>query len=129
MEHSELFSLLPKSKHDIEKAEAIVRLGYPAVEPILPELLKWLQDLNWPVAHVFEPFLVSIGAPLHLHIKQILETDDGVWKYWILSSVVFQSPELQDLLIAELQQIAHHPKPDEKEDDVDRIAREILEDR
>lgn len=126
MQHSELSPLLPKSKLDTGQAEAIVRLGFPAVAPILPELLEWLQDINWPVAQVFLPLLASIGAPLHLHIKKILETDDGMWKYWVLLHVVAQSRELQDLLIVELDQISHHPKPDEKEDGVDEIVREIL---
>jgi Domain of unknown function (DUF5071) len=126
MQHAELSSLLPKSKLDTEQAEAIVRLGFPIVTPVLAELLEWLQDINWPVAQVFAPFLASIGAPLHLHIKKILETDDGMWKYSILLHVVAQSRELQDLLTVELDQIAYHPKPDEREDEVDEIAREIL---
>lgn len=121
-----LYSLLPKSKIDTEAAEALVELGFPAVAPILPELLEWLQDINWPVAQVLAPFLARIGAPLKPYIKKILETDDGTWKYWVLINIVAESRELQDLLAVELDHIAHAPKSDEKLEEVDDIAREIL---
>lgn len=31
-------------------AETVVRLGYPRVKSILPGLLQWIQDTNWPGA-------------------------------------------------------------------------------
>ena len=45
----DLRNLLPKDKMDVEKAEALVALGYPAVAPVLPELMALMQDTNWPV--------------------------------------------------------------------------------
>lgn len=39
MDESELSTLLPKSKHDTERAEILVQLGFPAGAPILPEPL------------------------------------------------------------------------------------------
>ena len=44
-----LRALIPRNKHDLRRARVLVALGYPAVAPVLPELLEWLQDLNWPV--------------------------------------------------------------------------------
>lgn len=77
--------LLPVDKHDLPKAEAIVALGYPAVEELLPALLAWMQDPNWPVAKVLMPFLAGIGEPLAPHLCAIFESDDDVWKYWVLT--------------------------------------------
>jgi len=91
---SELHELLPKDKLDLERATALVSIGYPAVAPILPELLEWLRDGNWPVSHVIGPFLASIGAPLTEEVRRILQTQDHLWKYWILGRVVSHSPEL-----------------------------------
>src|SRR4051794_23281462 len=59
--------LIPQNKFDLKRAQAAVEVGYPAVAPILPELLEWLQDYNWPVAHILAPFLASIGEPLVPH--------------------------------------------------------------
>ena len=61
-------SLIPKSKSDLETANRAVAAGYPAVKPVLGELVEWLKDYNWPVAHVLAPFLAKIGIPLVPHI-------------------------------------------------------------
>lgn len=37
-------------------AEVIVKLGYPRVKPILPGLLEWIQDTNWPGSRRIAPF-------------------------------------------------------------------------
>src|SRR5215510_15692175 len=95
---SELHELLPKDKHDLDRAKALVSIGYPAVAPILPDLLEWLQDGNWPVSHVIGPFLASIGKPLTEEVRRILQTQDHLWKYWILLDVVAHSPELATAL-------------------------------
>lgn len=44
--------LLPKDKFDLERATALVSTGYPTVAPILPDILGWLQDGNWPGVRV-----------------------------------------------------------------------------
>jgi len=112
---------------ETEKAEALVALGYPCIEPILPELIEWMQDCNWPVAQVLQPFLASIGAPLAPHIREVLQSDDDVWKYWVISCIVSESSELACLLTAELQCIALSPTVGEHEHEVDAQARAILE--
>ncbi|WP_424511158.1 DUF5071 domain-containing protein [Roseateles saccharophilus] len=72
-------------------AEALIAHGHPAVEPVLPQILEWTQDGNWPVALVFAPFLATIGAGLAPHARRILHGDDDVWKYFLLQDVVAQS--------------------------------------
>ena len=123
---SELHELLPKDKHDLDRAKALVSIGYPTVAPILPELLEWLQDGNWPVAHEIGPFLASIGAPLAEEVRRILQSQDLLWKYWILLDVVAHSPELATALYPDLVKIAEGDTVDEDEKDVKEVAREIL---
>lgn len=48
MEH--LNDLLPKDKFDIDKVEKLKGLNRGELIPLLPELLKWIQDMNWPIA-------------------------------------------------------------------------------
>jgi hypothetical protein len=52
---------LPRDKHDTDSAAALVSLGWEAVLPVVPEIMEWVQDSNWPVARVFSPFLVEAG--------------------------------------------------------------------
>jgi hypothetical protein len=115
MDIVELQELVPKHKSDWERAEAIVRLGYPAVVPILPQLLEWIQDYNWPVAHVLFPFLASIGEPLAPYVRDVLATNDTIWKAWIMG-IVAASPPLAASLQAELQRLAAMIPQDEDEE-------------
>ena len=123
---SELHELLPKDKHDLERATALVSIGYPAVAPLLPDLLEWLQDGNWPVAHVIGPFLASIGAPLTEDVRRILQSQDHLWKYWILLRIVAHSPELATNLYPELVKIAEGDAVDEDEKELKAVAEEML---
>ncbi|HEX9002117.1 MAG TPA: DUF5071 domain-containing protein [Blastocatellia bacterium] len=118
--------LLPKDKFDLERATALVSTGYPTVAPILPDILGWLQDGNWPVAKVLAPFLASIGAPLAEEIRRILQTQDHLWKYWVLLRVIAHSSELATTLHPELLKIAESNPVDKDEKEVKAIAREIL---
>ena len=122
-----LRSQLPKHKRDLQAARAIVTRGFPAVAPVLPELLEWLQDCNWPVAHVLAPFLATIGLPLLPDIRQVLQTDDNQWKYWVLGEVVGQCPELAVALRDELTRLATAPTPLEVSDELHLVAQEILD--
>ncbi len=55
---------LPQDKYDTEAATALVGAGWESIAPVMPQILTWMQDLNWPVAHILQPFLVSVrGAP------------------------------------------------------------------
>jgi hypothetical protein len=101
-----LAEMLPVDKHDTDKAASLVALGYPTVEPVLPQILRWLQDMNWPVAIVFEPLVAGIGAPLAPHLRDVFATDDDIWKYWILEVVVGKSPELVSDLRPEITKLA-----------------------
>jgi Domain of unknown function (DUF5071) len=126
LDQDELRKLLPKDKFDIDRAAILVSTGYPTVAPILPDLLEWLQDGNWPVAHVIGPFLASIGKPLTEEVRRVLQSQDHLWKYWILLDVVAHSPELATALYPELVKIAEGDAVDEDEKEVKEVAKEIL---
>ena len=121
-----LTALLPATKFETDQAAHLVSVGYPQVEPVMPQILEWLQDPNWPVAQVFRPFVASIGAPLAPHVLSILLTDDGGWKHSVLSGVVAESPELVACLRPELERIALSPTADEVQEEVDGVAAGIL---
>lgn len=123
---TDLERLLPADKHDLERAERLVALGFVAVEPIMPQILEWTQDPNWPVGQVLAPFLAGIGAPLAPYVRTVLSGDDDAWKYSLLQGVVLQSPALAEVLRAELTRLAAAPTPGEVRQEVDQAASEVL---
>ncbi|MFJ5468749.1 DUF5071 domain-containing protein [Pectobacterium carotovorum] len=127
-----LLSMIPKNKADTQAVQYAVRAGYPAVKPILPALLSWLQDYNWPVAQELVPFLVSIGAHLKEPVAAVLKTDDVIWKYWVLSLLV-NTPDLKlataledelDALYSQNSQFS--AIPDEDQQSVNREVETLL---
>ncbi|WP_315784365.1 MULTISPECIES: DUF5071 domain-containing protein [unclassified Bradyrhizobium] len=123
----DIHQLTPKGKADLDRARAAVQAGYPAVAPILPELTAWLKDYNWPVAHILAPFLASIGAPMAPHIWHVLNSDDAVWKYWILQLLIPFLPEDVALqFLPELRRLCSTPSEDERREGLDQQARDAL---
>jgi len=118
--------LLPRHKSDSENARAIVAQGYPAVEPVLAELLEWLQDPNWPISGRIASFLATIGEPLIPHVRYVLQSNDDGWKYQVLTKIVATSPVIARSVYDELKRMATAPTSSEKSEDVDIVAQEIL---
>jgi Domain of unknown function (DUF5071) len=121
----DLRELIPTDKLDTTNAKALVALGYPAVAEALPSMLEWVQDLNWPVARVFRPFLAGIGAPLAPHIRAIVNTTDETWKWSVLQGIVGQSRELAESLRSELRRLEKSPTPREAHEGLQTLAQEI----
>jgi hypothetical protein len=120
---AELEWLVPRGKGDFDRAWAAAALGYPAVAPLLPALLKCLQDMNWPIASIVGRFLSSIGAPLAPHLRTILSGDDNDWKYWIIGGVIGSNTELFELFKGDLIHLAKHPTADDRANESARGSR------
>jgi len=122
----ETSALVPSDKFDTSRAQSAVDAGYPAVAPVLPSLLEWLQDLNWPVARILAPFLAGIGAPLETHLREILGGADLTWRYSVIQGVIAKSPELRRTFRLELDRLATTPTDEERSERLDEIARDAL---
>jgi len=120
-------TFVPTDKHDLASADAAVRAGFPAVESVLPELVVWLQDYNWPVARVLAPFLATIGLPMVPHIDTVLATDDDLWKYWMISCLIGENRSLFLHYESELNRMANHPTEHERQQELDDIAQDAIE--
>jgi hypothetical protein len=119
--------IVPANKFDIAAAQRAVALGWPGVQPVISELLEWIQDYNWPVAHTLAPFLASVGMPLAPYLRPIFEGDDEVWKYWVIEAVLADAPdELVDEFRPLLVRIADHPTSSERTEELDRVAAAAL---
>ncbi|KAE8447051.1 hypothetical protein EG329_011186 [Mollisiaceae sp. DMI_Dod_QoI] len=121
-------ALLPCDKHDQDAVATLDKLDSASLMPLLPEILAWLQDLNWPVA---KPVLQLMRKHLPLLIdpvRDILRGDDDPWKSNCLEYLVREMPrEQQSELIPELQRLVIHPTPGEMEEEAHLTAEDILE--
>ena len=111
---NDLKSLILKHKSDFESVEKIVMKGYPAIKPILAELLEWIQDLNWPIADNIATFLVSIGMDIIPEIKKILDGRDHIWQYSCLCVVEEIGKDAISIFDKELKRIRDNPTKAEK---------------
>ena len=102
----ELLRLVPREKGDFENVRALAKLGFPTIEPILPELFEWLQNGNWPIARELGPLVASGGKVVVPHVRNILAGEDTIWKYFLIGSVVYGDRELVEELMPDLLAIA-----------------------
>ena len=120
-------SLQPRDKHDLDAIPLIVKAGYPAIAPILDELLDWTADSNWPVAAPLADFLVTLGTPLIDPVSRVLLGTDGVQKWHCINLIVQRLPiDILRGLKKDLRRLADHPSEDDRREGVDIGAREIL---
>lgn len=54
---------MPRDGQDRTGAERIVQLGWPAIAPVLPDLVRWLRVAESPVADTFAELLATLGEP------------------------------------------------------------------
>lgn len=119
--------LIPQDKFDIAAVRRARMAGYPGMASIIPDLLEWLRDGNWPVADEMAAFLAEIGSPMVPHVLPILRGDDSLWKYWVLVKLVPRfGSATRRLLAEECARIASHPTREETEEEVHLAARNIL---
>ena len=88
----DLRKLLPANKDDVAAIEAIGAHGYPAVQPILLDLLKWIRVESWPVAKPVCEFLVTIGPRLAPQVQEVLGSRDDSLKAVVLRQIVSEWP-------------------------------------
>lgn len=90
LEGSKLHLLLqPISKNYWRNAAIVLKkIGYPRVKSIIPELLEWIQDMNWPGAQEIVDLLITVDDEVVPYVKKVLRSGDGIWIIWLLTEVV-----------------------------------------
>ena len=117
-EYTDINELLPKDKHDDSTAEKLMALTDDEISVIMPVLLTWLQDVNWPVSSVIEDVIgkhIRAAAP---YIPDILRGTDDMWKYGVVSRVLVKYPVNDKGIISEIKRLADSPTPSEEEEGV-----------
>jgi hypothetical protein len=121
---------IPKNKHDKASLGKARLVGFPGINVILPQLLEWLQDRNWPVAYEVLDLLSNADEEIVPHIRAVLGSNDGGWKYSLIAIGLISklSPNIRKSLRADLQRLVDHPTENDVREEVDLISREILDD-
>jgi hypothetical protein len=120
-------SLLPRDKFDVDAVRAIADAGYPAIAPILDELVDWTADGNWPVARPLADYLISLGDPVAAPVSRVLRSSDGSHKENCLRLIVSGLPlETIRKLEDELRRLAVQPTEDDRREEAAVAAREAL---
>lgn len=122
--------LVPKSKFDDSGMEELRLLSDEEIEPILPALLEWMKDMNWPVAREM-PELLSMhpGALVPCIIEALQpEQPECDWKNYIIWCLF---PKLDKKYLAMLksclERIAQKPTQGEIYEETNRAAKEFLQ--
>ncbi|CZR55768.1 uncharacterized protein PAC_05656 [Phialocephala subalpina] len=120
-------ALLPKDKHDNEAIAKLDNMDPAVFAPLLPELLTWLQDTNWPVARPVLQLMLKHLPLITDPVRDVLRGDDEPWIFNLLEHLIRKMPrEQQSQLIPELERISMYPTPGEMEEEADVAAREIV---
>ncbi|WP_152392362.1 DUF5071 domain-containing protein [Paenibacillus guangzhouensis] len=119
--------LLPRNKQDYERVSRIKNLSERGIVPLIPDLITWLQDMNWPIARDISQMLLKVSEQTIPHIKNVLTTNDHIWKYWCLSYLVMNFPnDLIKEIEPELNRLAYSPTKGEVNEEVHEVAQQIL---
>lgn len=115
--------LIPKDKLDIETAEKLKQYSYEEIKPIVPDLLEWIQDMNWPVAKTVAEYLITISEFITSEIIEILNGKDEMWKYWTIGVFGIHSEKpLHPEVFEIINRIANNPTIEEKESELHEQA-------
>lgn len=123
-----LRGLIPKDKFDNSTINQLCKLTDNEIQPIIFDLLEWLQDYNWPIAKDILPIVVlhqNIAMP---HILAILQDNDTMWKFWVIELVI---PYLiypnKQLVKSELERLSSLEIIDEDINEIVKISKRCLE--
>ncbi|MGI1677957.1 MAG: DUF5071 domain-containing protein [Cellvibrionaceae bacterium] len=115
-----MIRILPVDKGDIEACDNLALASDELLIPHIKELLSWLQDMSWPVARKISSRLSKLGLDLVPELREILNSKDEVWKYWVISRFLYDvNNTVYDALFFNLKRIQNHPTPTEKKELLD----------
>lgn len=120
-------NLIPKDKGDTETAEKLKNYSYEELKSIVPDLLVWLQDGNWPISKTVSEYLQSICENISNEIFEVFKTTDMEWKYYMI--LRFGPLTNDELIRNEIIRIAKKPTDLEIESELNEIAIEIMNSR
>ncbi|MCL2399337.1 MAG: DUF5071 domain-containing protein [Defluviitaleaceae bacterium] len=127
---SKLSDLVPKNKFDTSTINSLMMLSESKLAQILPDLILWIADFNWPIAAELIPILAKYPSSIIPVIKETLEVqqNDTILKYWVISKLIPNlSSVYQLMLIDDIKRIILNPSNSETDEEVVEQAIFLLE--
>ncbi|TCO68061.1 DUF5071 domain-containing protein [Marinisporobacter balticus] len=119
---------IPKHKFDFEAVERIKNADSISIQPVLPEIFEWVEDINWPVAQELVKVLVKFNDLIIPFLKDLMQKPDGLREYSVYYGMMPLLTNRQLLLLKdELERVASNPSLFEIEEEYDKIARQYLQ--
>jgi hypothetical protein len=116
---------IPKDKFDFESLKVLRDLDIEQVKLILPELMEWLQDINWPVARALSKALAEYGIVMLPYIRSVLSSGDPQWQFSVMDSLIRElSKDVSVQLEEDLLRIALQPTKGELLEELHILAKE-----
>lgn len=121
-------NIVPKNKEDIDFIKNLKKKQIYEIKDSIPELLEWTQDGNWPQARLIIDYLLPHVNEIDSELVKILNGNDSTWKYWILLGLINNSEtKPSDKILTIVYDLYHNPSIEDKEEEIDSIAQEIIE--
>ena len=130
MNKNDIIKLIPKNKFDNSTLNELMKISECEMKLVLPELILWIADFNWPIAKDIIPVLIKYPKILIPVIKNSLNIsqNDDILKYWILIKLIPELPvEYQHMLLNDIERIYKTPTLSEKNENVQDEAEILFE--
>lgn len=121
--------LVPKNKFDFSGIEELRKLSGEEIASVIPDLLAWMKDMNWPVAKEMPDLLAPHQEALIPHIIEILQPEQSEcdWKtyiIWVLLPLLDE--KYLSMLKPSLERIVKEPTSGELDERTNVAAEDIL---
>lgn len=121
-------NILPKNKEDIDFISNLKQKKIQDIKNLIPELLEWTQDGNWPQARLIIDYFSPHINEIESEIIKILNGEDPTWKYWILSALIYNSQtKPSDKMLTIIYNLSQNPSLQDKDENIDSIAYKVIE--
>ncbi|WP_197081653.1 DUF5071 domain-containing protein [Paenibacillus sp. E194] len=118
---------LPTDKCDYDSIDRLKSLKPEELQRIIPELLEWTQDINWPVAPKIIEILIPLDKLLLPQLRVILRCNEYDWIencLWYLVRRLNSDTLLE--LRNELVMLSKSTNPNFIEYEIPQICKEIM---
>ena len=119
--------LIPKHKFDFEAIEKIEKADKSEIEPVLPMLFEWTEDINWPIAEKLAEALVRLGEIIVPYVIHYLRHPNGLDEYSVYYSLIpLMKKEHLEMLRDEFENILKNTSDYQKSNEYDVFALKYL---
>lgn len=120
-------NIVPRDKEDIDFIQNLRLKNVNDIRDYVPELLEWIQDGNWPQAKLIVDYFLPYVNEIESEIIDILKSDDPIWKYYMLSRLLYNSKvQPNNNILKTIKKLYLNANESEKEEEVDLVAGEVL---